>query len=122
MKEKLSLLAVSLAACSLSPPNSLTAQEYDLFDPQASLVHVSKLHALYAGLSQAININCGGNVDAYADRFVRVFDTLPEHLKPTYGGMFGEAIDFGEAYNCNRQKLTFFSEWENMYFSSLINR
>ena len=102
--------------------NQVTAQSFDLRDPGQSMFHIVQLHAIYAGLSQTINLNCGGNVSTYADRFTRVADTLTGDLKRTYGGTFGEALEFGEAYGCNRQKLNLFAEWENIYFQGLMSR
>jgi hypothetical protein len=98
------------------------AQSFDLRDPNQSMFHIVQLHAIYAGLSQTINLNCGGNVNAYADRFIRVADMLPEDLRKTYAGAFGEALHFGEAYGCNKQKLNLFSEWESIYFQGLTIR
>ena len=100
----------------------VTAQSFDLRDASQSMFHIVQLHAIYAGLSQTINLNCGGNVSAYTDRFTRVADMLPDDLRRTYAGTFGEALNFGEAYGCNRKKLELFSEWENMYFLGLVSR
>ena len=116
------LLKAITASLMLSAPVGAGAQEFDIFDPDMALLHISKLHAIYAGVSQAINLNCGGNVKAYADRFIYISDTLPQNLRPIYAGMFGEAMEFGEAYKCNRTELNNFAEWENIYFEGLVNR
>ena len=86
------------------------------------MFHIVQLHAIYAGLSQTINVNCGGKVSTYTDRFTYVADIIPNDLRRAYAGMFGEALDFGEAYGCNRQKLELFSGWEDMYFQGLTSR
>ena len=96
--------------------SNATAQEIDIFDPEMTLFHAAKIHAIYAGVSQTINLNCGGDVATYANKFASVADTLPPILKQTY------VNTFGNAYKCDRQKLNLFSEWENTYFEGLMNR
>ena len=102
--------------------NNVSAQSFDLRNPNQSMFHVAQLHAIYAGLSQTINLDCGGDERAYADRFTLIADTLPDDLRRTYAGTFGEALGFGEAYGCDRQKLELFSGWENMYFQGITSR
>ena len=39
--------------CFTSLTNNAAAQEFDLFDPQFSLVHIVSLHAIYAGVARS---------------------------------------------------------------------